>query len=74
MPSPIDCDLPTGTAQRQTDAGIAAIRWNGSQHAPGSLAELTKSADGGAVHDVPLRFDRSRGRDDRSRVGRHVGR
>ena len=74
MPSPIDCDLPLGAARGRPIAGLQRSNWNGSQHAPGSLEELTKSADGGAVHDVDLAPIAQRKDHDRSSAGRHVGR
>jgi len=53
MPSPIDCDLPTGAARaadRPPDCSDQLERISACTQ----LDELTKSADGGAVHDVRL--------------------
>ena len=74
MPSPIDCEPPTGaaTSGRPTPGLQRSAGTDLSMHRARSKSS-PKSADGGAVHDVAL-VSIAPENDDRSWVGRHVGR
>src|SRR5947209_12292371 len=74
MPSPTDCDLPSGAVQPADRRGDCSDQLERISACTELARELTKSADGGAVHDVRLASDRSMLRHDRSSAGRHVGR
>lgn len=74
MLSTIDCDLPTGTATRLTDARIAAIKLERisacTELAPRAHQRLRMEARS----TTSILLHRSTRDHDRSRAGRHVGR